>query len=72
MPTCCTALLECQQLLRAECLIVDLRCGFDQILEMGTGKEISEVYEFAVIFILDVDDTPPVLASPDLLASNND
>ena len=51
---------------------MDLRCRFDQILKMGTGEEVSEVDEFAVVLILNVDDSPSVLASTHLLASNND
>ena len=51
---------------------MDLRCGFDQILEMGPGEEVSEVDEFAVVLILNVDDTPPVLAPSNLLAPNHD
>ena len=72
MPTRCAALLECQQLLGTEGLIVDLGGGFDQVLEVGAGEEISEIDEFAVVLILDVDDSPSVLAATDLLASNND
>jgi hypothetical protein len=72
MPACCAALLECQQLLGAEGLVVDLGGGFNQVLEVGAGEEVSEIDEFAVVLILDVDDTPPILASTDLLASNND
>lgn len=66
------ALLQGQQLLGTESLVVDLRSRFDQILEMGTGEEVSEVDEFAVVLILDVDNSPSVLAPTDLLASNND
>jgi hypothetical protein len=51
---------------------VDLRCGLNQILEMGAGEEVSEVDEFAVSLVLNVDDTPSVLAAADLLASNDD
>jgi len=51
---------------------MDLRCGFDEILEMGTGEEVSEVDEFAVVFVFDVDYSPAVLTSSDLLASNDD
>jgi hypothetical protein len=72
MPARCAALLECQQLLGAEGLVVDLGGGFNQVLEVGAGEEVSEIDEFAVVLILDVDDTPPILASTDLLASNND
>ena len=70
--SCCAALLKCKQLLGTESLVVDLRCRFDQILEVGAGKEVSEVDEFAVVLILNVDDSPSILASTDLLASNND
>jgi hypothetical protein len=51
---------------------VDLRSGLDQILEMGAGEEISEVDEFAVILIFNVDYTPSVLAPTNLFASDND
>ena len=51
---------------------MDLRCGLNQILEMGAGEEVSEVDEFAVSLVLNVDDTPSVLAAADLLASNDD
>ena len=51
---------------------MDLGCGFDKILKMCSGEEVSEVDEFTVVLILDVDDAPSVLATTDLLASNND
>jgi hypothetical protein len=70
--SCCAVLLECEQLLGTEGLVVDLRGGFDQVLEVGSGEEVSEVDELAVVLILDVDDTPSVLAATDLLASNDD
>lgn len=70
--TCCAALFKCKQLLGTEGLVVDLRCCFDQILEVGTGKEVSEVDEFAVVLVLNIDDSPSVLTSPDLLASHDD
>jgi hypothetical protein len=38
---------------------------------MGAGEEVSEVDEFAVILILNIDNSPSVLASTDLLASND-
>jgi hypothetical protein len=50
---------------------MDLRCRFNQVLEMGAGEEVSEVDEFAVILILNIDNSPSVLASTDLLASND-
>jgi hypothetical protein len=39
---------------------------------MGAGEEISEVDEFAVVLIFNVDNTPSVLASPNLLSPHND
>ena len=39
---------------------------------MGAGKEVAEVDEFAVVLVLDVDNTPAVLATSDLLATNDD
>jgi hypothetical protein len=39
---------------------------------MGAGKEVSEVDEFAVILVLDVDDSPSVLTTTDLLPTNDD
>lgn len=51
---------------------MDLRSRFDQILKVCAGEEVSEVNKFAVIFVLNVNDTPPVLTAADLLASNDD
>lgn len=51
---------------------MDLGCGLDEVLKVGAGEEVSEVNKFTVVLVLDVDDTPSVLAPTDLLASNND
>jgi hypothetical protein len=64
--------LECEELLGAERFVVDLRCGFDQILQMGPKEEVSQVDEFAVVLVFYVDNTPPVLAATDLFAVHND
>ncbi len=72
MAASCAALLKCQQLLSTESLVVDLGSRLNQVLEMGSGEEVSEVDEFAVVLILNVDDTPSVLSATDLLASNDD
>jgi hypothetical protein len=72
MPASCTAFLKCQQLLGAEGLVVNLGGGFNQVLEVGAGEEVSEVDEFTVVLILNIDDTPSVLATSDLLASYDD
>src|SRR3546814_4466553 len=42
------ALLEGEQLLGTEGLVVDLGRGLDEILEMGSEKEVAQVDEFAV------------------------
>ena len=72
MSSSCATLLECQQLLGAEGLVVDLGCCFDQVLKVGAGKEVSEVDEFAVVLVFNIDNSPSVLTSTDLLASNDD
>jgi hypothetical protein len=51
---------------------VDLGRRLDEVLEVRAEEEVPEVDEFAVVFVLDVDDAPPVLAAPDLLAIDND
>ena len=51
---------------------MDLRCGLDQVLQMGTGEEVSQVDEFAVVLVLDIDDSPSILTTTDLLATNDD
>ena len=49
-------------------LVVDLACGLDEVLKMGTCEEITQVDKFAVPLILDVDGTPAVLAGGDVAA----
>lgn len=41
---------------------MDLACGLDKVLEVGTGKEVTKVDKLAVPLVLDVDGTPAVLA----------
>jgi hypothetical protein len=43
-------------------LVVDLACGFDEVLKVGTCEEVTQVDELAVPLVLDVDGTPAVLA----------
>ena len=50
---------------------MDLAGGFDQILQMGTGQEVPQVDKFAVVLVLDIDNTPTVLSAADLLAIDN-
>lgn len=70
--TSSAALLQGQQLLGSEGFIVDLAGGFDQILKVCTCEEVSEIDEFAVVLVFDVDDTPFVLSAANLLAIHND
>ena len=51
---------------------MDLGCGFDKILKMCSGEEVSEVDEFAMVLVLNIDYTPSVLTSTYLLSANND
>jgi hypothetical protein len=67
-----TAFLQSLQLLGTEGLVVDLAGGFDQVLQVGTGEEVAEGDEFAVVLVFDVDDAPAVLASANLLSVDND
>jgi hypothetical protein len=100
--------LQCQELLRSECLVVDLSGRLDEVLKVSsierlerqyacerhsTGSELSEssvelhmgrggwdvpsekvpqVVELAVLLVLDVDDSPSVLAPSDGLAIDDD
>ena len=66
------ALLESQQLLGAEGFVVDLAGGLNQVLEVGAGQEVTEVDKFTVVLVLNVDNTPAVLATANLLAVDND
>jgi hypothetical protein len=67
----CTALFQRKQLLGAESLVMDLRCCLDEVLEMGTREEVSEIDKFAVVLVLNVDDSPSVLSSTDLFSTND-
>jgi hypothetical protein len=68
----CVAFLESQKLLGTESLIMSLRGRLDEVLEMCAEEEVAEVDEFAVVLVLDVDHTPSVLATTNLLAIDND
>lgn len=65
---CCAAFLEGQKLLGTESLVVDLAGRFNQVLQVGASQEVPQVDKFAVVLVLDVDDTPAVLTTADLLA----
>ena len=66
------ALLECEKLLSTEGLVVDLRGGLDEVLEVSPGQEVAEVDEFAVLVVFDIDGSPSVLATSHGLAVNGD
>lgn len=51
---------------------MDLAGCFDEILQVRPGQEVPEIDKFTVVLILDIDDTPFVLSTTDLLAINND
>lgn len=51
---------------------MNLACRFNQILKVCTREEVTEIDEFAVIFVFNVYHSPAVLASPDLLAIHDD
>ena len=67
-----TALLEREQLLSTEGLVMNLRCGLNEVLKMCTCEEISEVYEFTMVLVFDIDYPPSVLSTANLLSINND
>ena len=50
-------------------LVVDLACGFDKVLKVGAGEEVTEVDKLAVPLVLDVDGTPAVLAGGNIAAT---
>ena len=66
------ALLQGQKLLGTEGLVVDLAGCLDQVLQVSAGKEVAQVNKLAVVLILDVDNTPAVLAAANLLAIHDD
>jgi hypothetical protein len=47
---------------------VDLGSCFDQILQVCTSKKVSQLDEFAMILVFDVDDSPLVSSSADHFA----
>jgi hypothetical protein len=46
------ALLERKELLGAERLVVDLRGGFDEVLQVRARQEVAEIDELAVVLVL--------------------
>jgi hypothetical protein len=64
----CAGLPKSHELLGAERLVVCLGGRLDEVLEMGSQEEVAQVDELAVVLVLDIDDTPSVLAAAHLLA----
>lgn len=50
---------------------MSLASRFNQILEMGAGQEVPKVNKFAVILVFHVDHAPSILATANLLATND-
>jgi hypothetical protein len=69
--SCSTVILQGKKLFGAESLVMNLAGSFNEILKVGAGEEISEIDEFAVIGVFDVDDTPAVLTTAHLLPIYN-
>jgi hypothetical protein len=46
------ALLKGEKLLGTEALVVDLRGGLNEVLQVCAGEEIAEIDKLAVVFIL--------------------
>lgn len=65
-------LFESKELFRPESFIVHLCSGFNEILQVSSRKEVSQVNKLAMSFILDVDNPPPVLPSTHGFAINDD
>lgn len=61
-------LLKSKELLRTESFVMNLGSRLNQVLEVCPEEEVAQVHEFAVIGILNVDDSPTVLASTNRLA----
>ena len=47
---------------------MDLGSGLDEVLQVGSCEEVSEVDKFAVVGVLDVDNTPAVLSATNRFA----
>lgn len=57
-------LLECEELFRAECLIMNLSSRFNEVLQMCPREEVTQVHKFTVIGILDIHHAPTVFTTP--------
>lgn len=72
-PTASLALvLQCNELLRAVGLVMDLARGLNEVLKVRAQKEVTESDKFAVRFVLHIDDAPPVLTASNVSALHDD
>jgi len=51
---------------------MDLRRGFDEVLQVCPGQEIAQVDKFAMLLVLNIDDPPPILSPANALPINDD
>ncbi len=72
MSTGSAAFFQCKELLSTERLVMNLRCGLNEVLEMCTCEEVAQIHEFAMVLVFDIDDSPPILATADLTTAHDD
>ena len=60
-----------QQLFSTESFIMNLCCGFNQVLQMSSRQKVAQMNKLAMILILHVDHTPSCLSSTYCLAIHN-
>ena len=68
----CAGLLQSHKLFGTESLVVNLAGRFDKILQVGSGEEVTERDELAVVLVLDIDDAPAVLSAAYLPSIDDD
>ncbi len=66
------ALFQSKKLLGTEGFVMDLTGCLDEVLKVCTGEEVSQVDEFAMVLVFDVDNAPTILAPSNLLATYDD
>lgn len=64
------SVLKRQKLLRTERLVMNLRSGLNEVLQVRACEEVAQVHKFAVVRVLDINHTPAVPATTDRLAVN--
>ena len=51
---------------------MNLTRRLDEVLKVRARQEVSQVDKFAMVLVFNVDDSPSILTSANLLATNND